>query len=111
MNLYSATVNVFPGQAMQHSFPKRGMTAPEVMLIRHIHGDEAVKDLKWDAVNTSFTQKNERERLEVMYGPKVVNDMFGPPAANRLPLELDEVDHVADMEERAGYGKNGKKAA
>lgn len=113
MQTYKAIINVFPGQAMQHSFPKKGLTAPEVMLLRHIHGDEAIKDLKADTAEASLSLKQERERLEIMYGLKAVHEMFGPAAASRLPEELAEIDTFAAMEENSGYkvGKNQKVAA
>src|SRR5688572_6913159 len=94
LQTYKASINVFPGQQMSHTFPKSGMTAAEVQLIRFIHGDESVKDLKADKADANFDIKDERDRLNVIYGQSKVVELFG--RVGNLPRELEEVDVLED---------------
>ena len=57
---------------------------PELIVLQQIHGEDAITDIhvvgEWDA-----TQQEVRERLRLIYGAKVVTEIF-PGAQPRLPM-------------------------
>jgi hypothetical protein len=72
-------------------------TAPEIILLRAMHGDDAVVEI----TRTSMDKRphaEERERLKNIYGAKIVLEQFGHPH-QQLPVRLD--DHEEPVEEAA----------
>lgn len=80
----------------------RPVSWPEVEIIRAVHGDTAVSDVK-PFVKVTQTAKAEKERLRAIYGP-VVEDIFpgknpqmeleaaGAKLPEQIPLWKDPVD-------------------
>lgn len=92
---------------VQNVVPKSEVTIPEIYVLRHLHGQDAVVDikpLKRDAVERITddegktktrprTEKEERERLAHLYPRVKLNDLFG--VGQRLPMALEDTDTVA----------------
>lgn len=89
MQQYNATVRI--GGSPLHEVPRIGLTAPEVICLRAVHGDDAVVNIKQGTVSTR-TQTQERDRLRQVYGPEVVSRLFGDTYEPRLPVRLDDVE-------------------
>ena len=87
MQLFKCKVRL--GGNVMHEVIKDEVTAPEVIVLRHIHGYDGVLDLQ-RTKSDKRPHEGERERLSVVYGDAVVAQMFGP-GHNRLPLDLDDV--------------------
>lgn len=66
--------------------PKSGVSAPEVILLQHIHGNDAVVGLSLVS-DTARRDAEERDRLNQEYGEKVVKEVFGITSLP-LPTEL-----------------------
>lgn len=104
MQQYNTTVRI--GGSPLHEVPRSGLTAPEIICLRAIHGDDAVVNVRKGAMG-SQTQTQERERLRAVYGPELVSRLFGDTYEARLPVRLDDVaaDEGEDAEAPAPKGK------
>lgn len=86
MQLYRCTVNHAGNRDMR--IHKEGMTAADIVILRRIHGAEAVNDV----VATKETRRaavKERDRLVETYGRRKFAESFPGPLP-RLPLTLTE---------------------
>ena len=67
----------------------RMVTAPEVTVLREIHGFDAVINLsQFDSVRRSSNE--ELDRLKVYYGPDVVIKVF-PGSMPKIPTSFEDV--------------------
>lgn len=97
MTLYECTVRLSAEGEVTNEVFKDSVTAPEVLIFREIHG--GVRGVKMAPGQFDTTHMAERTRLEELYGPKVVENVFGPRAlATRLPIKLDD---LAGMDEES----------
>lgn len=112
MQLYEAKIRL--GGSVQNEVRKSELTAPEIVVLRQIHGNDAVLEIKSmgrealdpteDHPTALRTSKRERERLEMLYAGalktiesiKHLNGIFGVGLA--LPDTLEGVAHVAQPE-------------
>ncbi len=106
MNLYNAAIRLQGDTA--HEVEKKGLTAAEIMVLRRIHGLDAV--VRIVAVPPSLdapgrSQREERDRLRKLYCDRdltagLVNELFGPDHIP-LPATLDADEEVqADLATR-----------
>lgn len=65
------------------------VSAPEVAVIRSIHGDDSVVNPKFSR-NDEVDTKSERARLSGIYGPDIVEKLF-PGVTGVLPSALAAV--------------------
>lgn len=94
---------------------KRGVPAPEVILLQSIHGPDRVTDLQ-RVKDQNLSEEEIRENLVRVYGKKKVEEEFGPsyrdlPRKVKLPSdditdEDDDVDNAARA--RKARGKQSK---
>jgi hypothetical protein len=87
---------------------KPEVTIPEIYVLRHIHGDDSVIDIKplgreaFDNIagggRVMRTDRTERERLHKLYDPrkKLLDKLFG--VGQPLPSVLEGVDDIAQTE-------------
>lgn len=95
MQLYDATVRL-NGDIM-HEVPKKGLTAPEVLILQSIHGGtDAVVDLIQRKMDKR-THEFERDRLGKIYTDARVLELFGP-YHSKLPVKLNNVEIVENDE-------------
>ena len=89
MKTYDCHVRL--GGKVTNEVQRLGVTAPEIIALRSIHGEDAVVRLKSLAVaDDRRSHVAERDRLSRLYGDKVIEDLFGPNH-QKLPIELDMV--------------------
>ena len=86
MQLYDALCR--PAGQLTHEVPKSMLTAPEIFLLRSIHGDDGVVQLKPSKVAESFDAGAERARLKALYGDKAFAKVFGSTFGSTLPTEV-----------------------
>jgi len=88
MHIYSAMVR--PGGSLLNEIPKIGLSAAEIVVLRGIHGNDAVIKLQWSG---SDRRKHaaERDRLVGLYGEKAFANVFGTGYSIKLPNELPDV--------------------
>ncbi len=70
--------------------PINPMSAAEVTVLRALYGEDAVRELLEidEKKNLSFTA--ERDRLEMLYGDKIIARIFGPRGVRAaLPREIE----------------------
>ena len=100
MNFYDATVRLAGDTA--HEVDKTMLTAPEIMMLRRIHGMDAVVRIVPVPPEPTLrvrSSREERERLRLIYCQKegaaalLVNDLFGPDHIP-LPNTLDADEEV-----------------
>lgn len=73
--------------------PENPMSAAEVVVIRHLFGNESVTRLRLVDEQPRLSFAAERDRLEGLYGDRVIERLFGPRGVKAaLPRELDEDD-------------------
>ena len=87
MQMYKASVR--PGGQITHEVPRDVLSAPEVVLLRAIHGDDAVVHLS-RTKKQQCNEQEERERLTGVYGAKAVTAAFGNTHGARLPTEVPD---------------------
>lgn len=91
---------------------KERVTVPELMVLRNVHGDDAVRNVEVIG-ETQFTAMEERERLNLIYrSPEgVVKETLG--AVGSLPTEVSESGIPEDFIINAGTrgGKRKKSSA
>lgn len=91
------------GGGRDHSFPKEGVTAAEIAVLRAIHGEDAVFDVEPTNIDAPGengglrSNREERERLRLTYGAatdgegrSIVGQMF-PGAAARVFEDVEEL--------------------
>ncbi len=99
MNIYDATIRLKGDTA--HEVNKAGLTAPEIMILRRIHGLDAVVRIipvPPTPDQLAMSHRAERDRLRKLYCDReetamLVNELFGPDHVP-LPLTLDEDEEV-----------------
>ena len=79
------TCSVANGGDIRHVVTRRGCTAPELMLLRVIHGVSAAKNITLSG-KVKTDSDSERERLVSIYGDKRVSEVFGGYA--ELPFDI-----------------------
>lgn len=83
---------------MLHTIPKYNVTAPEVLILRNIHGEDAVVDIK-PRKNDRRPHLAEIERLKAEYGIKAFSEVFGTGYIEKLPQKLAGVEEEAEVDE------------
>jgi hypothetical protein len=79
--------------ALEGAKPDNPMSAAEVVVLRHLFGNESVTQLRAVDEQPRLSFAAERDRLEGLYGDKVIERLFGPRGVKAaLPRELDEDD-------------------
>jgi hypothetical protein len=79
MKLYSCKVRLH-GE-VKDEVHKVGVTSAEMKILKVIHGDDAVVDVKQTG-EVERSESKERERLEMIYGEKRVVQSFGARVAS-----------------------------
>ncbi len=67
---------------------KNGFTAPEIKLAQHMHGIRSVTNIAIHS-KASLNSIDERERLNKIYSPEKVAEVFG--TYGDLPLDIKEL--------------------
>lgn len=83
INHYACSVSL--GGDSRHVTTRRGCTAPELVLLRKVHGDTAVKNISLKA-KIATTSDSERVRLAAIYGEALIHEVFGGFAD--LPMDV-----------------------
>lgn len=83
----------------------KNVSAPEIAVLRMIHGEDAVVNVSYSHSDAEVTQKSERERLSKFYNPGVVEKLF-PGAIGRLATTLAEVGIAVEVEAPAKPSKS-----
>lgn len=98
MQRYSC--NVRPGGDLIHDVPKTGVSAAEVMILNHIHGEGAVVNIQPEKMDRT-PSKVEYKKLVETYGDRPVIEVFGSGYNVQLPskLELDSEEEEFEEEE------------
>ena len=80
--------------------PKDRLSVPEILILKKLHGDDAVVVGEKCDNNNKVSHGEERQRLASIYGPKVVRQLFGEDW-QRLPVKLPKVGQAADLDDLA----------
>jgi len=86
MQTYDCKVRL--GGELKNEVEKLECTAAEIMVLRHIHGSDAVVGLKKRRMDKR-PHLAERERLDSIYGRKATSAVLGVPGAI-MPVTLDQ---------------------
>jgi len=89
--------NVRPGGDLIHDVPKENLSAAEIMVLNHVHGEGSVVNIE-PTKTTRTPHKEEYGRLCDVYGAKSVQEVFGNIFNVRLPNKLD-LDAMDDDDE------------
>ncbi len=73
-----------------HQMTKEGVTAPEVVMLKAVHGPQAVENLEATGFNETINLLKEKARLIEKYGQKKFEEMF-PGAFPVLPQDLAQL--------------------
>jgi hypothetical protein len=85
MKLYDCKVRL--QGSLYNEVPKPGVTAAEIYLLRHIHGNDAVADITEAGKNTA-TQSQERERLIEVYGEGLRGQQINKTSPSQALAEI-----------------------
>ena len=99
---YSAKIRL--NGKIENEVFKPELTAPEVTILRHIHGADAVLSVTATGKSVKRTEAQERARLAALYrngpeqaGEKLLAAIFG--VAGALPLKIHAAEAAAAPEE------------
>lgn len=101
MDVFSCIVKLRSGSEsgiFTGEVPKQDVSAAEVLLLKSIHGDDAITSIQKTGKDN---RKNaaERDRLAAIYRPEVVARVFGKevwqPLPTKLPTDRDEPAEMA----------------
>lgn len=76
------------GGSVLNEVRREGITAAEMLVLRAMHGDDAVLELSRAGDNPDLAVDGEYERLSHVYNAKIVREVFGVPFSARLPEDL-----------------------
>lgn len=93
MKFYSGKLRL--AGSVQNEVPKKDMSAAEVILLRHLHGDDAVVISKHEG-DRRRSSNDERDRLIDLYGEKIVTEIFGP-YFRELPPEVEDIEEQEEI--------------
>jgi hypothetical protein len=100
-DLYSAKIRL--AGKIENEVVKNELTAPEIYVLRHLHGADAVLDIKATKQKVRRSEDQERARLAKLYrngpetaGERLVAGIFG--VAGALPTTVPTVS-FAEVEE------------
>ena len=87
------------------------MSAPEIVVLRVIHGDDAVVDIERTNTDLAATDDTERNRLQIVYGGalskidgvKSIKGVFG--VAGALPKEIEGAKDAPKAKKKAAPKK------
>lgn len=102
-------IDFSPGGRIEIQIPKAGVTAPEILLLRHIHGEDAVKNVRPRTMDRR-PHADEFERLVASYSvperPGRVERFFGvmPGMPIKLPVALSAAE-LQEIEAAGGVDK------
>lgn len=91
-----ATVTVRLAGDLNMQIPRHKVTPPEVMLLRAIHGHDAVVDIKGIHMDRR-EHRAEKARLLERYDRKTVERLF-PGVLPQLPVTFKDAEGVPDIE-------------
>lgn len=85
---------------VNHAVPKQNVTPAEIIVLRHIHGENAVVEIRATG-SKGISHQEEFQRLKTIYGsagamsaeqkPGVVLDQLFPGAMKKLPVSLADI--------------------
>jgi hypothetical protein len=84
---------------MNHQMIMNGVTAPEVIMLKAVHGPQAVEDLLVTGHAPGLNHLEEKTRLIDKYGQKKFEEMF-PGFSPILPADLAQVGIEAEYDGR-----------
>lgn len=85
---------------VQDAKPIDPMSAAEVVVLRHLYGGDAVRELAEVDEKKNLSFAAERDRLEGLYGDRVIASIFGARGVKAaLPREVDIEDPYRSRDE------------
>lgn len=102
-----AIVTVLLAGDMLNTAVKTGVSPAEILLLRHIHGDDAVTNITAQGNDRGKVGLDEKDRLKRAYSAKAFTEVF-PGAAPKLPDTLKEIGingHSDAPQKAAGKAK------
>lgn len=106
MKIYNCRVRL--AGLVHHEVPKFGITEKEVIVLRTVHGTDAVNGIK-NAGEAKRTDEVEYQRLADFYGAELVQNIFKISLGD-LSIDDSDIDDEDDVELLAPV-KSGKKVA
>lgn len=108
MDVFSCRVR--PGGHIFHEVNASGITAPEVEVLRSVHGgpETVYAFTKTGTVDTS--DRDEYTRLAEIYSPDAVAKVYGPLQAARLPKTIEDDFEDVDAAPKPKAKGKGKAA-
>ncbi|WPZ36707.1 hypothetical protein T8K17_11230 [Thalassobaculum sp. OXR-137] len=94
MELYNATV--LHGGRLEMAIPKNNLTVPEIAILRHLHGSDAVKEIH-PCGSTKRQHTMELDRLRHLYqkrladGPHPIEELWPGTQQQNLPTTLSDI--------------------
>lgn len=90
------------GGSQLHTVPKANVTPAEILVLRFLHGDDAVQNIRPGKVDKTIRHETEYDRLASIYGgsqfksepgeeSKAVMPTLFPGAMKKLPTTLQEI--------------------
>lgn len=98
MQTYDCTVRL-AGNVL-NEVRKEGVSAPELIMYRAIHGDDGVVDIE-KRKSDKRDHAEERARLIRIFGAKMVVKVFGDTYGAELPVKVEDVDKALVAQAKA----------
>lgn len=101
---------VYIGGDIGNSVVKQNTSAAEVAVLRAIHGNDSVRNIKVKEVR-DVSPDEERERLSLVYNPELVGQLFGKFGDLPETLEAARVDADLILADETKKVRSSKKMA
>ena len=89
---------------VRHVIVKKGVTVPELAMLRQIHNDTAITNICLTG-KEDYDSASERDRLSRIYKPEKVAELFGP--YGELPMDIKKLN-IPDLFLEPGAEPIGK---
>lgn len=98
MKMFKCSVRL--GGNVNHIVPKNGVSDLEIIVLRSLHGNDAVVDIK-SVGESDVSKRDELQRLSNSYGKETIEELF------RVKLDVDTniVEDGADSDDSEAQGE------
>ena len=104
MKAYNVCVR--PAGQMTHEVPKHGISAKEVLMLRHVHGRDGVIKIEDVGTIKDYDENEDLKQMAFTYKPKMVHRVFGVYVEDFTGQDIDPKDYITNFEVIEAEAKN-----
>lgn len=98
MTVHAYNCCVRPAGQMTHEVPKKNISAKEIMVLRYVHGNDAVIKIHRVGEFKEYDERRDLECLAAFYGPAAVQRVFNVFIDLLAGPDVDPTEYVTNFE-------------